>query len=64
MSQPSRRKFAALFTGPALLAAQTTAPAAPEDLTALAKNQIQANSSRLSQFKIDISVEPAFAFKP
>jgi hypothetical protein len=62
MPQPSRRKFAAWLASPALLAAQTPAPA--EDLAVLARNQIKANSDRLTQFKIDIDVEPAFAFKP
>jgi hypothetical protein len=63
MPQPSRRKFAALLASPAaLLAAQAPPPA--EDLAALARNQIKANSTRLADFKIDIAVEPAFAFKP
>ena len=62
MPEPSRRKFAALLASPALLAAQ--APPAAEDLNALARNQIKANSDRLSQFKIEMAVEPAFAFKP
>ena len=61
MPRPSRRSFAAILATPALLTAQV--PAA-EDLVALARNQIKANSDRLAQFKIDISVEPAFAFKP
>ena len=61
MPKPSRRNFAALLAAPTLLA-QTPAP--PEDLAALARNQIKTNSDRLTQFKIDISVEPAFAFKP
>jgi hypothetical protein len=62
MPQPSRRNFAALLASPALLAAQAPAPA--EDLAALARNQIKANSASLTEFKIDITVEPAFAFKP
>ncbi len=62
MPRPSRRSFAAILATPALLTAQV--PAAAEDLVALARNQIKANSDRLAQFKIDISVEPAFAFKP
>lgn len=61
MPRPSRRSFAAILATPALLTAQV--PAA-EDLVALARNQIKANSDGLAQFKIDISVEPAFAFKP
>lgn len=61
MPRPSRRSFTAILATPALLTAQV--PAA-EDLVALARNQIKANSDRLAQFKIDISVEPAFAFKP
>ena len=60
MPQTSRRKFAVLLASPALLAAQ--APAT-EDLGALARNQIKANSDRLREFKIDMAVEPAFAFK-
>ena len=63
MPEPSRRKFAALLASPALLAAQAPPPAG-EDLNALARNQIKANSDRLSQFKIEMAVEPAFAFKP
>lgn len=63
MSQPTRRNFAALLATPALLA-QTPAAGAGEDLAALAKSQVQANSDRLKQFRLDISVEPAFAFKP
>lgn len=62
MAESSRRTFAALLASPALLAA-AQAPAS-EDLAALAKNQIRANSDRLKQFKLDIAVEPAFAFKP
>ncbi|MBY0503969.1 MAG: hypothetical protein K2X03_08660 [Bryobacteraceae bacterium] len=59
--QPSRRKFAALLATPLPLLAQTPPP---EDLAALAKGQMQSTSDRLRQFKLDISVEPAFAFKP
>ena len=61
MSQPTRRRLAVLLAAPLPLLAQSPAP---EDLAALAKSQIQANSDRLKQFKIDIGVEPAFAFKP
>jgi len=61
MTQPTRRRFAVLLAAPVPLLAQ--APAV-EDLAALAKSQMQANSDRLKQFKIEISVEPAFAFKP
>ena len=50
-----------MLAAPLPLLAQSPAP---EDLAALAKSQIQANSDRLKQFKIDIGVEPAFAFKP
>lgn len=63
MPRPSRRSFAAILATPALLTAQVPAAAA-EDLVALARNQIKANSGGLAQLKIDISVEPAFAFKP
>lgn len=63
MPQPTRRNFAALLATPVLLNAQAPA-AATEDLAAVARNQIKANSDRLRQFKIDIAVEPAFAFKP
>ncbi len=62
MAESSRRNFTVLLASPALLAA-AQAPAA-EDLAALAKNQIKSNSDRLKQFKLDIAVEPAFAFKP
>ena len=62
MPQPTRRNFAALLGTPILLSAQAPAAAA-EDLAALARNQIKANSDRLTQFKIDMAVEPAFAFK-
>lgn len=62
MAESSRRTFAVLLASPALLAA-AQAPA-PEDLAVLAKNQIKSNSDRLKQFKLDIAVEPAFAFKP
>ena len=61
MPDTSRRKFAILLASPALVSAQT--PSASEDLVALARNQIKANSDRLREFKIDIAVEPAFAFK-
>ena len=60
MPKSTRRNFAALLASPALLA-QTPAPA--EDLAALAKRQLQANADRLKQFKIEMHVEPAFAFK-
>ncbi len=63
MAQPTRRKFAVLFATPVLMSAQAPA-AASEDLAALARNQIKANSDRLTKFKIDMAVEPAFAFKP
>ena len=63
MPQPTRRNLAALLATPALLSAQAPAPAA-EDLAAMARNQIKANSDRLKQFKINIAVEPAFAFEP
>ena len=63
MPQPTRRNFAALLATPVLLSAQAPA-AATEDLAAQARNQIKANSDRLKQFKINIAVEPAFAFKP
>ena len=63
MPQPTRRNFAALLATPVLLSAQAPAAAA-EDLAAAARNQIKANSDRLNQFKIDMAVEPAFAFKP
>ena len=63
MPQPTRRNFAALLATPVLLSAQAPAAAA-EDLAAMAKNQIKANSDRLKQFKINIAVEPAFAFEP
>ncbi len=71
MPQTSRRKFAALLASPALVPAAasaqapaTPAPAAGEDVDALARNQIQSNSTRLKNVKLDMSVEPAFAFKP
>lgn len=63
MPQPTRRNFAALLATPVLLSAQAPAAAA-EDLAAMARNQIKANSDRLKQFKINIAVEPAFAFQP
>ena len=63
MPQPTRRNFAALLATPVLLSAQAPV-AATEDLAALARNQIKANSDRLTQFKLNIAVEPAFAFKP
>ena len=65
MPKPTRRNFAVLLASPALLAqAPAQAPVAAEDLAALAKRQLQANSDGLKQFKIEIHVEPAFAFKP
>lgn len=63
MPQPTRRNLAALLATPVLLSAQAPAAAA-EDLAAMARNQIKANSDRLKQFKINIAVEPAFAFEP
>ena len=63
MPQPTRRNLAVLLATPVLLSAQAPAAAA-EDLAAMARNQIKANSDRLKQFKINIAVEPAFAFEP
>ena len=63
MPQITRRNFAAVLATPALLSAQAPAAAA-EDLAAVARNQNKANSDRLNQFKMDMAVEPAFAFKP
>lgn len=55
-----------MLASPALVpaAASAQAPAAGEDLDALARNQIQSNSTRLKNVKLEMSVEPAFAFKP
>jgi hypothetical protein len=56
---------AALGPAAALRAAgtQAPAPAAPQDLTAAAKEQVHKYSETLAKFDLPMSTEPAFQFK-
>jgi hypothetical protein len=56
---------AALGSAAALHAASTQgpAPAAPQDLTAAAKEQRRKYSETLAKFDLPMSTEPAFQFK-
>ena len=61
-AQITRRRlaFAALGSAAALNTANSQAP---EDLNAMAKEQIRKNSDTLAKFDLPMSTEPAFQFK-
>jgi len=57
----TRRKLAALALVPAATVPAQTPPA--EDLDALAKSRLRANSETLAKMAIPMGTEPAFLFK-
>jgi hypothetical protein len=60
----SRRQLAASLAAALPVMAQNVAPAPPSDLVAKARDALQKNGERLSQFEIPIAAEPSFIFKP
>ncbi len=63
-TQLSRRQLAASLVAAAPALAQNPAPAPPPDLAAKARDILQRNGERLSQFDVPIATEPSFIFKP
>jgi hypothetical protein len=68
----TRRRLAAAALGSAAFGSaaalhatskQVPAPAAPQDLTAAAKEQVRKYSETLAKFDLPMSTEPAFQFK-